>query len=195
MTLTRHLLPDELDLLLDGESGFGVQQLTGHLRDCADCRAELAALRAFVQDVETLPEIAPSLGFADRVMNEVHVFEPWHVALRTSVAGLMPSSSAARIAAGAALTATATLVSGAAVWGWAHRDATVFVGGLITERARDGLLASLSAAAQALVGPLGTTLGSGLPLLGGVAATLLTGAGLGFLGLRAVAARARRLEA
>ena len=195
MTLTRHLLPDELDLLLDGESGFGVQQLTGHLRDCADCRAELAALRAFVQDVETLPEIAPSLGFADRVMNEVHVFEPWHVALRTSVAGLMPSSSAARIAAGAALTATATLVSGAAVWGWAHRDATVFVGGLITERARDGLLASLSAAAQALVGPLGTTLGSGLPLLGGVAATLLTGAGLGFLGLRAVAARARRFEA
>ena len=68
MTLSRHLLPDELDLLLDGETGFGVQQLTGHLRDCAQCRDELTALRAFVLDIETLPEMTPNFGFADRVM-------------------------------------------------------------------------------------------------------------------------------
>ncbi len=195
MTLTRHLLPDELDLLLDGETGFGVQQLTGHLRDCAQCRDELAALRAFVLDIETLPELAPNLGFADRVMFEVHVFEPWHVAIRTSVAGWMPASPVLRIAAGTALTGAASLVTGAAVWGWAHRDATVFVGGLVTERAREGLFESLTATAQALVGPLGTTFGSGLPLLGVAGATLMAGAGLGFLGLRAVAARARRFEA
>ena len=195
MTLTRHLLPDELDLLLDGETGFGVQQLTAHLRDCAQCREELAALRLFVMDIETLPELTPTLGFADRVMHEVHVFEPWHVAIRTSVAGWMPASPVMRIAAGTALTSAATLVTGAAAWGWAHRDTTVFVGGLVTERARVGLFESLTATAQALVGPLGTTFGSGLPLLAVAGATLLTGAGLGFLGLRAVAARARRLEA
>lgn len=195
MTLTRHLLPDELDLLLDGETGFGVQQLTGHLRDCAECRAELTALRAFVLDIETLPEMTPRAGFADRVMYEVHVFEPWHVAIRTSVAGWVPSSPAARIAAGAAFTGAATLATGAAAWGWAHRDATVFVGGLVTERAREGLFASLSATAQALVGPLGQWVGSGLPLVAVAGATLITGAGLGFLGLRAVAARARRFEA
>jgi hypothetical protein len=101
----------------------------------------------------------------------------------------------ARIAAGAAFTSAASLVTGAAVWGWAHRDATVFVGGLVTERAREGLFTSLSATAQALVGPLGSTFGSGLPLIGVAGATLLTGAGLGYLGLRAVAARARRHEA
>ena len=195
MTLTRHLLPDELDLLLDGETGFGVQQLTGHLRDCAQCRDELAALRAFVLDLETLPDLTPLHGFADRVMHEVHVFEPWHVAIRTNVAGLMPASPVMRIAAGTALTGAASLVTGAAVWGWAHRDATVFVGGLVTERAREGLFASLAATAQTLVGPLSSTFGSGLPLLGVAGATLLTGAGLGFLGLRAVAARARHLEA
>jgi hypothetical protein len=195
MTLTRHLLPDELDLLLDEETGFGVQQLAGHLRDCPQCRAELTALRAFVLDIETLPELGPNRGFADRVMHEVHVFEPWQVAIRTSVAGWMPASPVMRIAAGSALTGAASLVTGAAVWGWAHRDATVFVGGLVTERAREGLFASLTAAAQTLVGPLGSTFGSGLPLLGVAGATLLTGAGLGFLGLRAVAARARRLEA
>lgn len=195
MTLTRHLLPDEFDLLLDGETGFGVQQLTAHLRDCPQCRDELSALRAFVLDIETLPDIAPSGGFADRVMHEVHLFEPWHVALRTSVQGWMPSSTVARIAAGTALTGAATLVTGAAVWGWANRDAAVFVGGMVTERARESVFASLAGAAQTLVGPLGSTFGSGLPLLGVAGASLLAGAGLGFLGLRAVAARARRFEA
>lgn len=195
MTLTRHLLPDELDLLLDGETGFGVQQLTAHLRDCAQCRDELAALRLFVLDIETLPELAPSSSFADRVMHEVHVFEPWHVALRTSVAGWVPSSPVARVAMGTAATGAATLVTGAAAWGWAHRDTATFVGGLVTEKARLGLFETLTATAQSLVGPLGSTFGSGLPLLGVAGATLLTGAGLGFLGLRAVAARARRLEA
>jgi len=195
MTLTRHLLPDEFDLLLDGETGFGVQQLTAHLRDCAQCHDELSALRAFVLDIETLPDIAPAGGFADRVMHEVHVFEPWHVALRTSVQDWLPSSPAARIAAGAALTGAATLVTGAAAWGWTQRDAAVFVGSMVTERAREGLFASLSGAAQSLVGPLGSPFGSGLPLLGVAGATLLAGAGLGFLGLRAVAARARRFEA
>jgi hypothetical protein len=194
MTLTRHLLPDELDLLLDGETGFGVQQLTGHLRDCAQCRTELTALREFVMDIETLPELAPTAGFADRVLAEVHVFEPWHVAARTSVARWVPSSPLARIAAGATFTATATAVTGAAAWGWANRDATMYMGGLVTERARDGMLASLASAAHGLVGPLGTELGN-LPLVGIAGATLLASAGLGFLGLRAVAARARRLEA
>jgi len=66
---------------------------------------------------------------------------------------------------------------------------------MMAERAREGLFASLSGAAQALVGHLGATVGSGLPLLGVAGATLLAGAGLGILGLRAVAARARRFEA
>ena len=148
MTLTRHLLPDELDLLLDGETGFGVQQLTGHLRDCASCRDELSALRVFVSDIETLPEIAPRVGFAERVMHEVHVFEPWQVAIRTSIAGWVPSSPAARIATGTAMTGAAMLVTGAAVWGWAHRDTTAFVGALVTARARDGVLAALTATAR-----------------------------------------------
>ena len=152
-------------------------------------------MTAFVSGLETLPEMTPRFGFADRVMHEVHVFEPWHVAIRTSVAGWVPSSPVARIAAGAAFTGAATLVTGAAAWSWAHRDATVFVGGLVTERAREGLFASLTATAQALVGPLGHSVGSGLPLVAVAGATLLTGAGLGFLGLRAVAARARRFEA
>jgi hypothetical protein len=195
MTLTRHLLPDELDLLLDGETGFGVQQLTEHVRECAACQAELTALRLFVTDIETLPELAPRLGFAERVMADVHVFEPWHVAAQNSVTAMLPTSTVARIAAGAAITTAATAVTGGAVWAWAHRETTVYVGGMVTDRARDGLFTTLSAGAQDLVGPLSGMVGGGLPLIAMAGATLLAGAGLGFLGLRAVAARARRLEA
>ena len=41
----RHLLPDEIDLLLDDEVGFGVNPLRSHVRDCADCRAKVEDAR------------------------------------------------------------------------------------------------------------------------------------------------------
>jgi hypothetical protein len=194
MTLNRHLLPDELDLLLDGETGFGVQQLNDHLRSCEACRTELEGLRLFVSDVERLPELAPRVGFADRVMYEVHVFEPWHVALRDTVAGVMPQHTGGRVLAGAALAGGTALVTAGAAWGWAHRDTTVFLGGLFGDQVRNGVVNSAANAVQTLTGPLAGTDVVGLPLLAVAGGTLLVSAGLGVLGLRAVAARARRLE-
>src|SRR5439155_16090725 len=35
----RHLLPEEIDLLLDGELGFAVSPFKAHVRDCAEVRA------------------------------------------------------------------------------------------------------------------------------------------------------------
>ena len=37
----RHLHPNEIDLLLDGEVGFGVAPLRAHVEGCAECRAKL----------------------------------------------------------------------------------------------------------------------------------------------------------
>ena len=39
----RHLLPAEIDLLLDEEVGFGVSPLRAHVQACADCRARQSA--------------------------------------------------------------------------------------------------------------------------------------------------------
>ena len=35
----RHLRPDEIDLLLDGEDGFGVAPLRAHVESCSSCQA------------------------------------------------------------------------------------------------------------------------------------------------------------
>ena len=48
----RHLLPDEIDHLLDGEAGFGVAPLMGHVEACSACRAELAEARQIVSALE-----------------------------------------------------------------------------------------------------------------------------------------------
>ena len=90
----RHLLPDEIDLLLDDEVGFGVQPLKAHIRDCADCRAKVDEARFVVDALEDLPHFAPSHSFANRVMSQVPVFVPWHVAAREyRVVGGCPSRS------------------------------------------------------------------------------------------------------
>ena len=36
----RHLLPNEIDLLVDGEAGFGVAPLRAHVAECDECRAQ-----------------------------------------------------------------------------------------------------------------------------------------------------------
>ena len=66
----RHLLPDEIDLLLDDdEVGFGVAPLKAHIRDCADCRARVDEARFVVEALEDIPHFAPSHRFADRVLD------------------------------------------------------------------------------------------------------------------------------
>ncbi|HMI58475.1 MAG TPA: hypothetical protein VK511_10530, partial [Gemmatimonadaceae bacterium] len=96
--MERHLLPEEIDLLLDGEVGFGTPPLKAHVRSCTVCSKELEGARALVRQLEHLPHIAPSPLFASRVMSRVQLFVPWHVALLDSVRGLIPQSRALRFA-------------------------------------------------------------------------------------------------
>jgi len=81
----RHLLPNEIDLLVDHESGFGVQPLREHVRDCPDCRARLTVAERVVGSLAEVPLFAPRVGMADRIMSQVPVFVPWHVAARDAV--------------------------------------------------------------------------------------------------------------
>ena len=48
----RHLLPDEIDQLVDSEAGFGIAPLKAHLRECADCHAEVEDARRLVSALE-----------------------------------------------------------------------------------------------------------------------------------------------
>lgn len=112
----RHLLPDEIDLLLDDEVGFGVTPLKAHVRDCAECRAKVDEARLVVEALEDLPHFAPSHTFADRVMSQVPVFVPWHVAAREAITRWLPQSRPARLAVSALATSAASVLTIAILW-------------------------------------------------------------------------------
>ena len=112
----RHLLPNEIDLLLDGEIGFNVTPLRTHADDCPDCEARLARARVIVDRLEHLPHFVPNARFADRVIQQVHIMEPWHVAALDAARRLIPRSRSMRVLMGATASAAAVLISGSAVW-------------------------------------------------------------------------------
>lgn len=132
----RHLLPNEIDLLIDDELGFGVAPLRAHLAECDECRERVDEARFVAESLETLPHLAPSYGFADRVMAEVPVFVPWHVAARDWVAGWIPDHRGARAAVFALASGMAGAFTIAMVWLATQTDLLVFVTGVAGERAR-----------------------------------------------------------
>jgi hypothetical protein len=143
----RHLLPDEIDLLLDDEVGFGVAPLKAHIRDCADCSARVEDARTVVDAVEDVPHFAPSHTFADRVMAQVPVFVPWHVAARDAATRWLPQSRPARVAVGAIATATASVLSLAILWVATQTDVLT----IATGAAGDQFRGLLSAATRGLL--------------------------------------------
>jgi hypothetical protein len=133
----RHLLPDEIDLLLDDdEVGFGVNPLKTHIRDCEDCRAMVEKARFVVDSLERLPHFAPSHTFVDRVMSQVPVFVPWHVAARQSVARYVPQSRSARIAVGALATAATSVLTIVILWIATQTDALAVASGAASDQVK-----------------------------------------------------------
>ncbi len=192
--MNRHLLPEEIDQLLDGEVGFGTAPLKQHVRACAECRAELESARVLVNQLEQLPHFTLSPRFSEEVMQHVQVFVPWHVALADSVRALIPQQRRWRAAAWTGVTALASVLLIASLWIVTRLDAVLFVTELGVDRLRaasawafSNLLASLfgDTAAQALSasGPAGIALA--------LLATVLT-ALLAVGALRMVVAGARR---
>lgn len=189
----RHLLPDEIDQLLDGEAGFGVAPLVAHVENCPKCRAQLAEAREVVSALERLPHFTPSPLFRDRVMAQVQVFEPWHVTALDTAKRWLPASRPARFIGLAATSVFALSVSLVAVWIAVRLDAFLFFFDLAGQRVRAAVFDSLG---SAIAGTFGTAAVDALRT-GGVAAAVgvsgfLVLIILAAVGLRAVVATARR---
>lgn len=189
----RHLLPDEIDQLLDGEAGFGVAPLLSHVETCAKCRAELAEAGQIVNALERLPHLAPAPRFSDRVMAQVRVFEPWHVAALDTAKRWIPSSKSARVLGLAATSVFALVVSVAAVWIAVRLDSFLFFFDLAGQRARAALF---DAVGGAIANTFGAAAVDALRAGGMTAAVGITGflalVVLAAVGLRALVATARR---
>lgn len=192
----RHLLPEEIDLLLDGEEGFGVNPLKAHLAQCAGCRAEYEAQREVSLALEALPHIAPSARFADKVMSNVQVFEPWHVTWRDNLRRALPRTQVGRalvFGTGGVMAITMTMLT---VW-LAHRaDAVLFLGALIGQRTREAISGGVHDAVVATVGQGAATTVAANGVAGvAVAASVLAIAVLGTaFGLKTLASAARRRD-
>jgi hypothetical protein len=149
----RHLLPNEIDLLLDEETGFGVQPLREHVQGCADCRGRVADARAVVSALSELPLMAPRIGMADRVMSKVPVFVPWHVAAMDAAKRLVPTGNAPRLVLASMVAMVGSVLTGLTLVIAMRGDILAFLTGLVGERARGEAARVLGDAAVALFGP------------------------------------------
>ena len=193
--MNRHLLPEEIDQLLDGEVGFGTAPLKQHVRTCAECKAELESARVLVNQLEQLPHFTLSPRFSEEVMGRVHVFVPWHAALADSVRAFIPQQRRWRTATWTGVGALASVLLITSIWVVTRLDAVLFAMELGVDRVRaagawafSNLVVSLfgDAAAQALSasGPAGIA----VALLVTVLTALLA---VGALGMVVAGARRR----
>ncbi len=195
--MNRHLLPDEIDLLLDDEVGFGVTPLKAHIRDCPQCRTQVEEARRFVGVLEDLPHFAPSHTFTDRVMSQVPVFVPWHVTARDTVAKWLPQSRSARIAVASLATSTASVLTLAILWIATQTDVLVLTTGAAGDQLRSlvytagqSVLANVFGDQTFAVIQRSGTIGIAAALFG-----LLVAAAGSVAGLRALAAVSSRRRA
>ena len=172
----RHLLPNEIDLLLDGDVGFGVAPLQEHVDECASCRVRLADARVVVGAIERLPHFVPSARFADAVMTDVQVIEPLHVALLDAARRWVPQSTPMRVIVGASAVTAATVMTAGAVWLALRADAVAFAYNMITTRVRGLLVGGVSGLVRDAFGRDSAAL---LPATGSMA--LLAGGAVGLL--------------
>lgn len=187
--MNRHLLPDEFDLLIDEEIGFGVPELQTHVRECDRCRIELDSARTVMSRIESLPHLPPSPLFAEKVMAEVNVFEPWHVAAANTIRALVPRHRPVRIALGAAALTSCFTLTTMAVWIASRFDSALLLAGMAYESAAAAALGALTA----IVGPraVETLQTGGTPMVLTLASVMAVAAIASIIGIR----RASRLVA
>jgi hypothetical protein len=190
----RHLLPDEIDQLLDGEVGFGTAPLKAHVRRCPECRRELEEAHALVRSLESLPHFAPSPAFADEVMARVPVFVPWYASLLDTVRGWAPRSTGARAAALAGTAGVTVVLTVAMLWAIARLDEVMFALNLVVERGRIVVGGAASDAVAAVFGePAMQILRASGPLgFGAALVALLLAAAIATRMLRALTAGTTR---
>lgn len=191
--MNRHLLPEEFDLLVDGEAGveagFGLAPLRAHVRACDACAAELDAAREVVSELDALPRLSASPAFANAVMAQVQIFVPWHVTLTDTMRGWVPQSRPLRALAGVGALGAGTVLTLVLLWLAARIDLIAFSTDAASLQLRDLVTSSGRVAMGALFGPAATH-ASPMVALMTVAAFVVALLGA-TAGLRAVATASR----
>lgn len=89
-----HPTPDRLEALVEGVLAEAERSaVEQHLVSCLRCQAEVEEWRAVFAALAALPRLAPSPGFADRILARVRVRQPWAARVGAVLARLMPRTT------------------------------------------------------------------------------------------------------
>jgi hypothetical protein len=120
-----HLTPDDIDRWLDGTLPAGP---AGHLESCQTCLELVRAEREIAELISALPLMAPSSGFADRVMQSVQVPDPFAIrSLGAARRRLFATRRSLAVAASLALLLLGSM-AGSVVWTLNHQDTLAGIG-------------------------------------------------------------------
>jgi anti-sigma factor RsiW len=176
-----HPTPDRLEAFVEGGLPDGDRAvLESHVLACVRCQAEVEEWRALFAALSDLPRVAPSVGFAERVMAGVTVAVPWYARAGALLGRLLPKSTFGWTLVVAVL--GLPMLTGAGMMAWLLSHPTMTFGDLSYFMAAQliALLQTGAAGAAALLVENATTL-----RIVDAARGLLGGAGLKQLGLAA----------
>jgi hypothetical protein len=131
-----HLSPDDVELWLNGTLDAA---RTRHLDLCPECFDRAQAEREIVEQLASLPLMAPAPGFEDRVMTQVRVADPF--ALRSIRQRIFATRRSMAIAAGLALALVGSMAASVA-WSLANQELLVSAGNwVLSQGSQAGWLA------------------------------------------------------
>jgi hypothetical protein len=101
------------DGTLAGDALAGVES---HVRQCIRCQSEVEDWRSLFAALSALPALAPSPGFAGRVMAHVNVGQAWHARTAAALGRFVPRSTGGWMVAVAMLSIPALAAGTLLVW-------------------------------------------------------------------------------
>jgi len=120
-----HLSPDDVDRWLDGTLAGPP---ASHLDACQECLELVRAEREMAEQIGLLPLMAPSPGFADRVMLAVNMPDPFAIrSLGAARRRLFATRRSLAVAASLALLLLGSM-TGSVVWTMSHQDTLASIG-------------------------------------------------------------------
>jgi anti-sigma factor RsiW len=112
-----HPTPDQLETLVEGGLAEAERAtLERHLVTCERCRAEVEEWRALFTTLAALPQLAPSAGFADRVLAGVRSRPSWSTRAAAALARLQPRTTTGWALVAACLTLPAIVATALLAW-------------------------------------------------------------------------------
>jgi hypothetical protein len=131
-----HLSPDDVELWLSGSLD---DERTRHLDLCPECFDRAQAEREIVEQLAALPLMTPSAGFAERVMTQVTVADPF--VLRSLRRRIFATRRSMAVAASLALAVVGSMAASVA-WSLANQDVLFSAGNwLLAQGSQAGWLA------------------------------------------------------